>query len=328
MTRLPRLLTCAALALYSWSAHSTEMIVTTEVPATHWKTEFINEFAEKVEKRTNGSMKVKIFTSGQLYTDRDAISNLGTGAVHMVWPISTHLDSLDPRAGLLSLPFAISDEQMLKPGFSKGLSGLVAETLEKRNVRVLALLRATDAILVFKDRPVRSIQDIKGLKLRLSGGKALRDSLSTLGISPISIPASEMASALSQGVIDGIMTSPSGWRTILGESAKQGILIPGLVLATYAVCVDGKWLDNLPAVERKAIEDSIDEIAAKQWKVAMLDDEKEIQYMVAAGATFWRAPASEVAKWRAAVKPSVDAFRSKYPEFTAGFDQLVRQHGN
>lgn len=60
------------------------MVLPSEVPATHWKTKYMNEFAEEVKKRTNGALVVKVFPASQLYNDQDALAALGTGAVHMV----------------------------------------------------------------------------------------------------------------------------------------------------------------------------------------------------------------------------------------------------
>ena len=274
-------------ALLSAQALATEMILTSEVPLSHWKSKYIQQFADDVAKRTQGKLVVKVFPAGQLYTDKDALANLGTGAVHMVWPVTYLVELLEPKAGLLSVPFLLTDELMLKPGFAKAISSLASDNFEKRNMQILGLLRATDGIFVFKDKVVRKPSDLKGLKLRLPpGGKDLRNAYVAIGASPVALPASEMAPALAQGVIDGIGTSPAGWRTILGESAKQGMGVPGLSLVTYAVVVDKKWLAGLPADQHEAVEAAAANVVAGQWKQGIVEDDADIEKMVATGAGF------------------------------------------
>ena len=309
-------------------ALAAEMIVTTEVPLSHWKSRYVQEFADGVTKRTGGKLTVKVFPAGQLYNDKDALGNLGTGTVHMVWPISGQLELLAPKAGILGIPFLLSDELMLQPGFSKGMSNIVSEPLEKRNIEVMGLLRATDAIFVFKDKQVRAPKDLAGLKIRSpAGAKAQREAFIKLGASPVALPASEMSPALAQGVIDGMTTSPAAWRTIIGDTAKYGSLVPGMILATYTICVDRKWLQALPADQRKAVEDSIAEVADNQWKEGMAEEESDIKKMVAGGATFWRASKAETMPWRDAMKFAGDDFRKKYPDAMGKYDQLVKQYG-
>ncbi len=311
------------------NALADEMVITSEVPVSHWKSRYINEFATCIAKRSDGKLTAKVFPAGQLYTDKDALSNLGTGSVHMVWPISSLVELLEPKAGLLGVPFLITDELMLKPAFAKGLAKLASDNFEKRNMEILGLLRATDGILVFKDKVVRKPSDLKGVKLRLPpGGKDRRDAYVAMGASPVALPASEMAPALAQGVIDGIATSPAGWRTIIGDTAKQGTTVPGMSIATYAVTVDKKWLAARPADERKAIENCIAETISGQWKESIVEDEGEIKKMVAGGATFWRANEAETKPWHDAMQPAIDAYAKRYPDVMSKYQQLVKQDGN
>ena len=96
--KLKSLLVGLCSTLLVGQALAAEMIVTSEVPLSHWKSRYIQEFADSVTKRTGGKLTVKVFPAGQLYTDKDALSNLGTGAVHMVWPISSQVELLEPKA--------------------------------------------------------------------------------------------------------------------------------------------------------------------------------------------------------------------------------------
>src|SRR5690606_417628 len=231
--------------------------MTNEVAATHWKTSEMKQYADMLAKNSGGRITAKVFSASQLYNDRDAVAALGTGAVHITWPASVNLEAIDQRVGMLILPFVMSDEQMMQPGFAKDLTKLVSSFTEPKNIEVLALLRTTDLFFLFKDRPIRKIADLKGQKVRVTGGRIQSDIIRAYGGSPISIAASEMSMALATGAIDGIVTSGSAWARIVGITAKQASLVPGMGLLTYAVAVDKKWLDGLAAEDQKIIRDTM-----------------------------------------------------------------------
>lgn len=304
----------AALTCLAGAVAAADLVLPSEVAATHWKTRYMNDFAEEVKKRTGGAVNVKVFPAGQLYNDQDAVAALGTGAVHMVWPVAVRLETIDPRTGAMNLPFAISDAQMQNQCFNAGVTQLMSSYVEPRNLKVLGFLRTSDLLFTFRDRDVKKMEDLKGTKVRVTGGKVFLDVMRSLGTSPVSMAASEMSTALSQGAIDGVFTSPAGWAEMIGMTAKYAWYVPGLSVATYAVVVDKAWLDKLPEAHRKAVTDVMAEIAKRQWNEAIEEDKKMIAKMTGQGAVYRTADKAEIARWRAQAAPVTKSFTEKYPD--------------
>lgn len=304
----------AALACLATAAGAADLVLPSEVAATHWKTRYMNEFAAEVNKRTGGAVNVKVFPAGQLYNDQDAMAALGTGSVHMVWPVAVRLETIDPRTGAMNLPFAISDEQMQNQCFNAGVTQLMSSYVEPRNLKVLGFLRTSDLMFTFRDRDVKKMEDLKGTKVRVTGGKVFLDVMRSLGTSPVSMAASEMSTALSQGAIDGVFTSPAGWAEMIGMTAKYAWYVPGMSVATYAVVVDKVWLEALPAQHRKAVTEAMAEIAKRQWNEAIEEDKKMITKMTGQGAVFRTADKAEIARWRAHAAPVTKSFTEKYAD--------------
>jgi len=317
----------AALLSAGGLARAAELVLPSEVAATHWKTRYMNEFAEEVKKRTNGELVVKVFPAGQLYNDQDAMAALGTGSVQMVWPVSVRLETIDPRTGVINLPFALSDEQMENRCFAGGLTQLISSYVEPRKLQVLGFLRTSDLMFTFRERDVKRLEDLKGSKIRVTGGKVFLDTMRALNASPVSMPASEMSTALSQGAIDGVFTSPAGWAEMIGMTAKYAWYVPGMSVATYAVVVDKAWLDALPPVQRKAVTETIDEIGKRQWKEAIEEDKKMISKMTSQGAVYRVADKGEIQRWRNVAAPNTKAFGEKYPEVTQKLAALESKCG-
>lgn len=321
---------CAAAFLGAASAGvaaADELVLPSEVAATHWKTDYQNEFAQKVGERTGGAIDVKVFPAGQLYNEQDALAALGTGAVHMVWPVSVRLESIEPATGVLNLPFALSDEMMLNSCFNKELTPLISGYVDPRNLKVLGFLRTADLLFIFKDREVAKMEDLAGTKVRVTGGRVFQDTMKTLQVSPVSMAASEMSTAMSQGAIDGVFTSPAGWAEMIGITGNYAWYVPGFSLSTYAVVVDKGWFEALPADQQAAINDTITEIADRQWNEAKAADEKLIEKMKAEGAVVHVAEGAELQRWRDMAVANAGSFTEAHGDVVKALAELEASCG-
>jgi len=275
-----------------------------------------------VSKSTNGAVKGKYFEASQLYNDRDGLAALGTGAVHMVWPVTSRLEPIDPRLGIASLPFALSSTDMGNKCFAQGFTGMMSDYLAPKGLGILGFARTADLMFLMKSKDIQKLEDLRGQKIRVIAGKTMLDAMRSAQASPVAMAASEMSAALAQGAIDGMLTSPAGWVNVVGPTAKHASLFPGMSLATSAVVVDKKWFDALPAAHRTAIQAALDEILARQWKETVRADEELIAKMVAQGGTYRVIPPNEVARMKARFAPAGEEFRKQNPEAVAKFEGL------
>jgi len=312
----------AAATMISGAAAAEDLVLPSEVAATHWKTEYMEQFATDVGEATDGEIDVKIFPAGQLYSDQAALGALGTGAVHMVWPVSVRLETIAPETGVINLPFAISDEMMQNECMKSGVTELLSAEMTDSGLRVLGLLRTADLYFIFSDRKVMSKEDLQGAKVRVTGGRVVQDTMRALGISPVSMAASEMSTALSQGAIDGVFTSPAGWSEMIGMTGENAFYVPGFSILTYAIVVDDNWFQNLPPEQRDAIQNSVDEISATQWNEAIEKDKGSLEKMTSQGANLVTADEAEIAEWRELTSETAANFTDQYPQVIEAMDKL------
>lgn len=111
MLRRTLLIRAAAAALMGLTgiaaparAETYEMVMTNEIATTHWTAQAMEHFAGQLKERSGGRIVPKIYHAGTLLKDKEAVAALGTGAVHMVWPVSVQLESLAPQYGVINLP--------------------------------------------------------------------------------------------------------------------------------------------------------------------------------------------------------------------------------
>jgi C4-dicarboxylate-binding protein DctP len=147
------------------------MVMTNELATSHWTAKMMDDYAAKLEERSEGRIDVSVFHSGTLYTDRDAIAALGTGAVHMVWPVSVNLEPIAPEYGVVNLPFSLTDNFMQSDGAVEELSEMMSAIIEGRGIRVMGLMRTADLIFLFKEQAVTKPADLSGERVRMTGGR-------------------------------------------------------------------------------------------------------------------------------------------------------------
>ncbi len=311
-----------ALGLSSASVQAVEIIITSEIPVTTNPSPYIVQFLEEIERRTQGEVTGKYFAASQLYNDRDALAALGTGAVHMVWPVASRLELFDTRTGVLSLPFGLTEEQMTNECFAKGLAEEMSSYLEPAGVEILGFLRTAELIFLMRNKDVASVADLRRQKIRVVGGRVMLDAMRAVEASPISMAASEMSVAIAQGAIDGAMTSPAGWVDVLGTSAKYGVLFPGMSLATSPVVVDKAWFDGLDDKHRVAVREVLDSIIERQWKETVAKDKELVAQMVAQGSQYRVVDQAEADRLRAVFHEASADFVKDNADAVAALERL------
>lgn len=273
-----------------------ELRMSHEVPVGHNKDVMMRKLGDLVAERTNGRVKPKLYPSAELYKDADAVQALTLGTLELATPASSVLASLDPGIRALDLPYLITEEAMLDPQVRARMVSLFAPRYEKKGIKLLDFWRTGSLVWIDKQRPLLLPKDIKGLKLRTHGGKLYEETIKTMGGSPITMAASEVQSALSQGVIDGLVTTWSLWDSSLSEIADYGT-DAGTWAVVYAIVVNKAWWDGLPADIRDVIGKTITEVTAEQWTTNIEAEKKARKSLATKGKKIHTLTEEERAQW-------------------------------
>jgi tripartite ATP-independent transporter DctP family solute receptor len=167
--------------------------------------DMFNEFAERVNKRTNGAMTIRVFPSEQLGKEADLVQQVKTGALDISAPSMPVMSSLVPAMEMASGPFLWKDwkeaETVLRgPAFEP----LWDELRDKHNIVPLTkILYWGWRNFTFTDREVRKPEDMAGLKIRVPESPIWVEMVRALGAAPTPIPFGEVYTALQQKTVDG-----------------------------------------------------------------------------------------------------------------------------
>src|SRR5262245_24465780 len=306
-----RRLIATALLAFSGGLMAAEAVLVHDIAPPHPRYAQLTQMAADVAKRTQGTLTIAINPGGKvLYPGQASLDAVRVRAVPLTFVNSAFLQSVDPDLGVLNLPFTVTEDLVAKRG-AQGLVDLVSGYVEPRGLKALAVMRGADTILIFKDRQVRTPEDMKGLKIRVAGPGVYGEIVKSLGATPVVFPAIEMGAALARGAMDGIITSPGGWGKNV-KDAPSATLVPGLLFYTYFLIADKAWFDRLPEGEQKALADAGRIAVTDKWEEMRADDARLVAELVAGGAKYAVVP--EVGAWKERSGSVTRDFGERYPE--------------
>ena len=277
-----------------------DVTVINDVPSGHPRLKYALQLEDEVAKASGGSIRILTNRSipgkaglDALLTDRAQIAALNTA----------HLEAVDPRIGFVNLPFGLNDAAMERPGTLDRIVELMQKQLDASGLVILGVMRGADNLFVFKDR-----------KVRVTGEGVYEKIMESLGAQPVAMQIGQIKTAIAEGKVDGMCTSPGGWTSQVGMSAPMGSQVPGLMMLTYTYVAKKSWLDSLTTEQRKIIRDAVRNASTRQWRAMYNDDKQVIKAFVKQGASYEVVPESELAPWREKVAPVWAEFERKYPD--------------
>ncbi len=245
----------AALAGTVRPGSAQELRLSTFVPPVHVIfREILTPWAEEVAKATNGAVKVTLYPSMQLGgKPPELYRQVKDGVVDLVFTLPGYTSPAFPRVGIIELP-GLKDDGLAATNMMWDLLDPYLLP-EFEGTKVIALWGAEDAGLMSRGKAIRSMDELKGLRMR-SPSAAQAKQLQVMGAVPIAAPITEVYQGLERGTMDGAMVP---FTTILdfrlGEVAR-GITISGPVFgrSVFLVAMNQKKYESLPPEARAAID--------------------------------------------------------------------------
>jgi C4-dicarboxylate-binding protein DctP len=266
-----------------------------------------DKFKELAEKYTNGKVKVEVYPSSQLYKDKEEMEALQLGAVQMLAPSLAKFGSLGVKEfEAFDLPFMFADGAALGRVTNGEVGKQLFAKLEEKGFKGLAFWDNGFKIMS-ANSPLKTPDDFLGLKMRIQSSKVLEAQMKALGAVPQVMAFSEVYQGLQTGVVDGTENPPSNMYTQKMHEVQKHATISNHGYLGYALLVNKKFWDELPADVRGQLDQAVAEATAFANSIAAEENSKALEAMKSAGTTeFHMLSDEERAKWVAALKPVYD----------------------
>ncbi|AEJ61912.1 TRAP dicarboxylate transporter, DctP subunit [Spirochaeta thermophila DSM 6578] len=231
-------------------------------------------FAEEVERLTNGMVKIKLYPQGQLGGERDVTEALQLGAIDFQASSIGVTGTFVPSIQILNLPFLFTGPKhwmaVMNGPVGKELLERAQKEGERIGLKVLAIAAPDFRLPMNNVRPIKSIDDFKGLKIRTMQVPEHMEAYKALGSDPVPLAFGELYTALQTKVVDGCENGPLA---LLGnrfyEVQKYLVILP--VVSNGGILLMSKeTFDKMSKSQQEAVLKAVD-----TWKQVMDRDALE-----------------------------------------------------
>ncbi|HEY5615591.1 MAG TPA: TRAP transporter substrate-binding protein [Bacteroidota bacterium] len=236
--------------------------------------------AKRVAEKSDGKMRIDLYPSQQLGTERELIELLQIGSLGITKVSTSVLEGFSPSYSVFSLPYVFRDDEHRYKVLDGEVGEEVLMSAEARYLRGLTYYDAGSRSFYTKAKPILSPGDLPGMKIRTQESLTSVKMVNALGGSATPIAWGELYTALQQGVVDGAENNPPSFHTSRHyEVCKFYVLdehtaVPDVVLISTVV-----W-NNLTPEEQTILQEAADESAEYQktlWSEATAHALDEVQ---------------------------------------------------
>ncbi len=234
-------------------------------------------FKQLAEERTKGRVKVEVYPNSSLFKDGEEMEALQLGSVQMLAPSLAKFGPLGVREfEVFDLPFMFDNYADLHKVTDGPVGAGLMKKLEPKGIIGLAYwdngLKVMSA-----NKPLRMPEDMRGLKMRIQSSKVLSDQMKAVGALPQVMAFSEVYQAMQTGVVDGSENTPSNMFTQKHYEVQKYAALTNHGYIGYAVIVNKKFWDGLPADVRAALEGAMKDATAYANDIARTENEAALE---------------------------------------------------
>jgi tripartite ATP-independent transporter DctP family solute receptor len=237
---------------------------------------------ERLAEKSGGKLQVQVYPSGQLGSERECLELVQLGGLAMTKVSASVLEGFAPEFKLFGLPYLFRDDahknavldgpigkEILAAPTSKFLRGLCYYDSGSRNF--------------YTKRPVRTPDDLKGLKIRVQESPMAFALIRAFGASATPIAFGELYTALQQGVVDGAENNPPSFHLARHYEVCKFYTLDEHTSVPDVVVVSTHFWDSLSAQEQKWLQEAADESAVHQRKLWATSTQESLEAVRKAG---------------------------------------------
>ena len=237
------------------------------------------KFGEIVMKETNGAIKVEVFSDGVLGGDRQTLEGLQMGTIHGTSVSTGPIAAFVPQFDVFDLPFLFKDKAT---AFKVADGPIGQELLDKLPaVGMIGLNYWENGFrhLTNNKREVKTMEDIKGLKIRTLESKVHVDTWKMLGANPTPMSFSQLYTALEQGVVDG-QENPYG-NVVVNKfyEVQKYLTNTGHVYNASPFLISKKFWDTLSDKEKDIMKKAAKEAQVYQRQLNEKEDQDSLAFL-------------------------------------------------
>ena len=298
-------LAIAAAAALAFAAHATEFRSAEVHPDDYPTTLAVKHMSETLKKLTNGKHSINVFAGGKLGQEKDAVEQTKIGAIAMTRVNVAPMNNICKATIVPTMPFLFRSTEHMRKVLDGPIGEEIGKDCEAQGFVVLAFYDSGARSIYSVKKPVKTLADVKGMKIRVQQSDLWVALLEAMGANATPMPYGEVYTALKTGLVDAAENNyPSYESSRHYEVAKyfsktEHSMAPEVLLFSKRV-----W-DTLGAADQKAIRQAAKESVPYMRK---LWDEREAKSLATVKAGGAQIIEVDKTAFQAAMKPVYDKF--------------------
>lgn len=245
----------------------------------------VKHIGEIVSKKTNGKYNVKVFGNSALGSEKDTVEQVKIGALDMVRVNTATFHNIVPESMVPSFPFIFRDINHFRKTMYGAQGDKILAAFEKQGFIGLALWES-GARSVYAKKPIKSVADMKGLKIRVQASDLWVDLVKAMGANPTPMPTAEVYTGLKTGLVDAAENNYPTYETAKHFEAAPVYSETQHVMAPEVLVFSKKVWDTLTKEEQKVIRDAAKEATPYYQDLWTKKEKASKDILVKAGVTF------------------------------------------
>lgn len=270
------------------------------------------EFAKKVAEKTNGAIQIDVFPAGQLGNDPKILEGIKLGTIDMGMTGNPFFSAFAPEMNVLDLPYLFRNYDHVFKVVDGPIGAEVLRAVEKNGMKGLGTLEIGFRNLTNSRHPVKTPEDMKGLKIRTTPNPAHMQAFRLLGANPVPMPFTEVYLALKTGTVDGQENPITLIEAMKFYEAQKYLSFTHHAYTVSNVVMNLQKYQALKPEQQRALHEALHEAVVWQRKLDREIEGRALAKMKAAGL-------------QVEEKPDVEAFRKIVADAVA--EDYVKKFG-
>ncbi|MDR1936802.1 MAG: TRAP transporter substrate-binding protein [Candidatus Accumulibacter sp.] len=271
-------------------------------------------FAKYVMEATNGKYDVQVFPNSQLGKEDAYIAQTRRGIIQMC-ATGTQTSAIFPAMAMLETPMLYDSLDHAHRAMNGETFKLINKGFAEKSGLTLINAFPLGFRHFYTKKPVNSINDLKGLRMRVPNIPLYLEFAKQLGQSGQPMPFAEVPAALDQGTIDGGDSPFADIVALKMYEITPNITLSGHILVIHGLYINNDFYNGLPPEDRKIFDDAAFRSAEDVWKMAADVEKKAIEEITKGGGTIVTPDAAFKAALRKAGEGTWDLFAKTVPNY-------------
>jgi tripartite ATP-independent transporter DctP family solute receptor len=261
----------------------------------------------RLEELSGGKVTIDIYPSSVLGSEVQCIEQLQNGSLAMTKTSTAAMENFIPVLSVFGLPYVFRDSEHYWNVLNGEIGRELLQAGESKFLRGLCYYDSGSRNFYTKDRPVRTPEDLKGLKIRVQNSKTAIDMVKAMGGSPTPIAWGELYSALAQGTVDGAENNLPSFTSNKHYEVCKHFTLDGHTRVPDMLMMSSKVWNKLDPQTQEWLQQAADESHEFQRKLWQQETVKALEKAEAEGVTVYEV---DTAAFAAKVAPMLEEVKS------------------